>query len=321
MNTQSKSRGKVEDDKQINAAQQKPVNLGSSIFNSGFQNSNAAGVNPFAPKQQVDGVQKPASLFGASAARAPASLQTQAADLPATFADKARLATSDQIDKSLKETQPTSALVPWPPQIQMPEPYPLYHLDADYETLDPTPKNPLLSSTYVPKIDNEADTSSDSKGEIEEAFESSIDRTFQRFAERLAQNPEQVLRYEFAAQPLLYSATDPVGRLFSHGAAPNTNARVQTATRGTTGGIPPCTYCGRGRVFELQLVPHAITELEVEEEGLDGMDWGTIIVGVCKEDCREDNVKGASERPWSWREEWVGVQWEELGEVGKTSSK
>lgn len=56
-------------------------------------------------------------------------------------------------------------------------------------------------------------------------------------------------------------------------------------------------------MFELQLVPQAIAELEVEEVGLEGMEWGTVVLAVCEKDC------GGEE--WCWKEEWVGVQWEE----------
>lgn len=62
-------------------------------------------------------------------------------------------------------------------------------------------------------------------------------------------------------------------------------------------------------MFELQLTPHAITELEVDEMGMEGMEWGTVIVGVCGKDC-VPNATGDGEV--GYLEEWVGVQWEEL---------
>ena len=141
-----------------------------------------------------------------------------------------------------------------------------------------------------------------------------MDKTFQRFADRLSQNPEQVLRYEFAGQPLLYSKTDAVGKLL----APAIEGKVRTVAspNGASGGlmIPRCTSCGAGRVFEMQLTPHAITELEAEEMSIDGMDWGTVIVGACSEDCQEkDKAKGDV----GYVEEWVGVQWEEMTDYKK----
>ena len=161
------------------------------------------------------------------------------------------------------------------------------------------------------------------KDDEKDAFESTIDKTFQRFADRLAQNPEQVLRYEFGGGPLLYSKDDTVGRVFSHQQAPsasNENKKITTTTIAHSSGgngiggvvnrLPRCPNCSSPRVFELQLVPHAIAELEVEEEGLEGMEWGTVILGVCERDCAERGVQGGE---WGWVEEWVGVQWEEVG--------
>lgn len=135
-------------------------------------------------------------------------------------------------------------------------------------------------------------------GTDKDTYESTHDTTFQRFATRLAHNPLQTLRYEFDGSPLLYSKTDAVGKLF--GASPST----------TGAKIPRCETCGGKRVFELQLVPQAIAELEVDEDGLEGMEWGTIMLGVCAGDCADE---GAG---WAWREEWVGVQWEETGGGG-----
>ena len=62
-------------------------------------------------------------------------------------------------------------------------------------------------------------------------------------------------------------------------------------------------------------MPEAIAELEVEEEGLEGMEWGTIILGVCEKDCGET---GAEAGEVGWVEEWVGVQWEEDAKPGKS---
>jgi pre-rRNA-processing protein TSR4 len=74
--------------------------------------------------------------------------------------------------------------------------------------------------------------------------------------------------------------------------------------------MPRCSNCGTERAFELQLVPQAIAELEVDEEGLDGMEWGTVVVGVCANDCVPNCVKEAEV---GWVEEWAGAQWEEKG--------
>lgn len=128
-----------------------------------------------------------------------------------------------------------------------------------------------------------------------DTFESSLDKTFLKFSERLAQNPDQVLRYEWRGSPLLYSGTDPVGKQLLE-----INEKTKVAA-----GIPRCETCGAERVFEMQLVPGAISVLEEDELNLEeGMEWGTIIVGVCERNCGETGGI-------VFREEWCGVQWEE----------
>ncbi|KGQ10691.1 putative 20S rRNA accumulation protein 4 [Beauveria bassiana D1-5] len=119
-----------------------------------------------------------------------------------------------------------------------------------------------------------------------------MDMTFQKFADRLAQNPEQVIRYEFGGTPLLCSKTDAVGQMVTKAA------------------MPRCGGCGGKRTFEVQLTPHAITELESEDLSLEGMEWGTVIVGVCERDCVPGYLE--DEEP-GYLEEWAGVQWEEAG--------
>ena len=139
-----------------------------------------------------------------------------------------------------------------------------------------------------------------------DAFESIMDKTFQKFADKIGQNPEQVLRYEFGGQPLLYSKDDGVGRLL-HTA--QVGGKVQTIGGRVGSRVPRCQNCGAERVFEVQLTPHAITELEADEMALEGMEWGTIILMVCGKDCVQKAVK---EREMGYVEEWVGVQWEEV---------
>ena len=156
-------------------------------------------------------------------------------------------------------------------------------------------------------MDIDEGAGSASQKEEKDAYEDVIDKTFQKFADRLAQNPDQVIRYEFEGQPLLYSKSDAVGRLLSGGGKENVQVRTSS---GSASRMSRCANCGAGRVFEVQLTPHAIMELEREESGLDGMEWGTIIVGVCEKDCQQKGVSSGV----GYVEEWVGVQWEELGD-------
>ena len=157
-------------------------------------------------------------------------------------------------------------------------------------------------------IDNsEEDGGASGGAELKDALESQLDKAFIKFSTRLAHNPEQILRYEFRGTPLLYSHNDAVGKRFHDASKAPAAARVTTVKNAAASNMPRCEYCGSERVFELQLVPHAISVLEEGREGMDaGMEWGTIILGVCNKDCapQEAGVTG-------WREEWAGVQWEE----------
>lgn len=98
-----------------------------------------------------------------------------------------------------------------------------------------------------------------------------------------------------------------MGKALAHAAENGSDTKVKVA--GGKGGIPRCGNCGAERVFEVQLTPHAITELEAEEMSLDGMEWGTIVVGVCGKDCKP---AGVQEGEVGYVEEWAGVQWEEV---------
>ncbi|KOS17483.1 putative 20S rRNA accumulation protein 4 [Escovopsis weberi] len=215
------------------------------------------------------------------AAAAAAAAKTPEAALSKTFAETLAIGTTP--------AGPLPPPEPWP-ETSAQAPYPtLYLADADYETLDDDEDD---AAGKLPANVQMADADAPEPSALDrEAFESSMDATFQKFADRLAQNPEQVIRYEFAGAPLLYSKTDAVGEML--------------ARRGMT----RCAGCGGARTFEVQLTPNAIAELEADDVGLDGMEWGTVIVGVCEADCVP---RGAGEGKAGYLEEWVGVQWEEL---------
>ena len=197
---------------------------------------------------------------------------------------------SDQVDASI--TMTSSALSS--------SSFPFYYLDAEREIVEPLPHLATRSTEGRFSVEMGEETDSVVE-ESRKSYESIVDKTFQRFADRLAQNPMQVLRYEFKGTPLLYSNEDGVGKLLS---------RRHTNSHGlgpSNPGIPRCTQCGIERVFELQLTPHAITEMERDEEGSNGMEWGTIILAVCMADCQPTADYGQV----TYVEEWVGVQWEE----------
>lgn len=280
--------------------------LGASIFGKNPLTSNnlSANANPFSSSAPFNPF---AQQSTAAAEQPPTKTTTPAPTSPATlsetFADKIRLS-SPEPQSAKAPPKAAGPPKPWPPHSAFPSPYPHYYLDAEYETLSrpSTPEIPTNATVESVEDDsNKAGSSSDPK----DTFESDLDKAFIRFSTRLSHNPEQVLRYEFRGSPLLYSHGDQVGKLF-HGADNSGNSKINTTA--SNGRIPRCESCGSARVFEFQLVPHAITVLEESGEGisLDGMEWGTIILGVCGRDCGAEEVGTIA-----WREEWTGVQWEE----------
>ncbi len=282
-------------DKSSGQASTKPVvNQGETLF--GVKSPTPAQANPFASKSSAPPQANPfSSARPSSEPSLPNRKSPTDDDLPETFAEKARI------------SNPTTVSSTTTPEVWSEDasPYPSYYIDAGKEYLEAEP-------TTVPsnaRLDTEGGNSS--AADEKAVFESSMDKTFQQFADRLAQNPEQILRYEFAGQSLLYTKTDAVSKMLS----PSTDPKIQTSL--SKAGlvllsalqIPRCSSCGAARAIEMQLTPHAITELEAEEVTTDGMEWGTVIVATCSADCvPQGQVVGEV----GYLEEWVGVQWEEV---------
>jgi pre-rRNA-processing protein TSR4 len=284
-------------------------NLGTALFGgSNPAASTANGANPFSMSSSTSGqspnpfstsspsgqaVTNPFSSLGGSSSLAALSPQKPSEEPPsASFADKLKIGT-DSTTSSVKKPSPQES---WPDPSTFPPPFPSFYLDAYPEELEKEPAADISAKVgQSSKIQYDTEDSGGASSSKDD-FESTMDKTFQRFSDRIAQNPEQVLRYEFKGEPLLYSGNDDVASRFvvPHGKA------------GAPRGIPRCEHCGSQRVFELQLVPGLIYEVEKDEDlGLDeGMEWGSIIVGTCVNNCGDAGEV-------SFREEWVGVQWEE----------
>ncbi|KAI1346487.1 programmed cell death protein 2 [Xylaria sp. FL0043] len=294
-----------------------PSNLGETLF--GAQKlGGASGANPFAAPTS-GGASAPSNPFASSSNPFSAPQPSMEKERPKAAEPESESQTRKDVENlpktfaetlSLNNTQPNTPQTPpepWPPESSQPKPYPISYLsEAEYETLDPTPP-PVPQATMKMDVEDNSGSSGGSK-EDKEVFESTMDAAFQRFADRLAQNPEQSIRYEFGGVPLLYSKTDAVGKALAPSQPEGVGVNVTSG--GGVKGMPRCPNCGGPRTFEVQLCPHAITELEAEELSLEGMDWGTVIVGVCERDCQ---ARGVEEGQVGYLEEWAGVQWEEIG--------
>lgn len=275
------------------------TNIGETLF--GVKSPSTSSTNPFATEASGNTISTN-PFAAASSILEPRANSIPIETLPQTFAQKASISAQTPSEPVAPRTTE-----PWPAHSAFTAPFRSYHIDADSEFLESEPME-IPSNARVGGGTLEGEGGDTNEKTL---FESSMDKTFQRFADRLAQNPEQVLRYEFGGHPLLYSKTDAVGKLLAT-EQENSNTKVKvssSSSSATPTNIPRCTNCGASRVFELQLTPHAILELEAEDMSIDGMDWGTIIIGVCSADCQQGDVPDGAV---GYLEEWVGVQWEEL---------
>ncbi|OQD76114.1 hypothetical protein PENDEC_c005G00630 [Penicillium decumbens] len=287
------------------------TDLGASLFGAtSLTSSVSASSNPFSNPFSSNPGSAPADTNPFATPKpattpAPSTISTNA--LAESFADKVRISSPGPANTSAAtKPKPESApQAPWPAQSDFPAPYTNFYLDAEYETMS-RPSTPTIpENVTMEPMDEEGQSSG--TADLKDTFESELDKAFMKFSTRLSHNPEQVLRYEYRGTPLLYSYADQVGKRLH----PVHSAGHVTTTGG--GNMPPCEYCGSGRVFELQLVPHAISVLEEGRpgvglgEGEAGMEWGTIILGVCSKDCGPETIGQVG-----WREEWAGVQWEDM---------
>ncbi|KAJ2488839.1 hypothetical protein IWW37_004467 [Coemansia sp. RSA 2050] len=116
------------------------------------------------------------------------------------------------------------------------------------------------------------------------------DAAFERFTSIVGQNPEQVMRYQFGGQPLLYTMQDSTARKLlsttrtAHSMASGPNhgedddsgdddddseddgvSTRQRMRRYSTADLPKCPRCNGKRVFECQLMPALLTVLPLSD--------------------------------------------------------
>ena len=113
------------------------------------------------------------------------------------------------------------------------------------------------------------------------------DDVFQKFQEVVSYNPGQVLRYDLGGLPLYYAKTPKEFEDLVAKPAYNPSSR---------------------RVFEMQLMPKMILDLEEEVSLTDGMDWGTIMVYT---DIK-NYIPKFDENQVGYVQEVVKVQWEPI---------
>jgi pre-rRNA-processing protein TSR4 len=87
------------------------------------------------------------------------------------------------------------------------------------------------------------------------------DRYFKRFMRVVGRRPDQVMRYARHSQPL----------------RPSDHVKLASD-------IPNCEMCGGKRSFELQLMPHLLSLMDVDSLKA-SIDWATVCVYTCAASC------------------------------------
>ncbi|CAO3586806.1 unnamed protein product [Absidia cylindrospora] len=120
-----------------------------------------------------------------------------------------------------------------------------------------------------------------------------VDKQFKKFMDRVKCEPSQCIRYEWSGSPLLYH---------------------QELEGKRQGG--PCSACGGPRVYEMQLMPNVLSTLPTSEYATNqqqqskatssgtaaskldslniGMEFGTVLIYVCKNDCHPGDTHDAT---------------------------
>jgi len=178
----------------IEASVPKPaMNLGETLFGTKPASSSTS-ANTFSSNSGMAAPSNPFSTSLSSASNNPfvaADLPTselgakspqpsEPTDLPKTSSSALSLNNTSQFG-------PPPLPEPWPEDSEFPLAYPLYYLvDANYEILD------KIEGPHIPTqtMDLDEDPGRSNQREDKDVYESTIDKTFQKFADRLAQNPE-----------------------------------------------------------------------------------------------------------------------------------
>ncbi|KAI1319158.1 hypothetical protein EDD11_004801 [Mortierella claussenii] len=276
--------------------------------------------NPFATHSSAPNPCAPPTGFGVgSLASAPA---------PKSFADVTSVhvpqeeSSSESDDEEAPENQDITSRE-WPEKLPSFDPYYLYITEEVLE--DSAALDDEISQRYshflaleecVSKSDDDEECNGKSttatwSGETYEkaALPKGVDKAFQKFTERVQAWPDQCVRYDFPGSPLLFSYSDRTAQTLL---PPHTTVHSKH-TRPSPHRIPRCPDCKGPRGFEFQLMPNLLSLLDVtsprylseeerksvkERKGAQvfdtGMEWGTILVYSCAEDCFGRNKAGVA---------------------------
>ncbi|RHZ81921.1 hypothetical protein Glove_116g54 [Diversispora epigaea] len=158
--------------------------------------------------------------------------------------------------------------------------------DKDEETIDEcdSSEKDKYSKALVPVGD-----------EIYENTKVGVDKAFLKFQKKLERDPDQVLRYA----RLDYQNENNPSPLW-----------VSDTGKSMPEDISHCLYCNQEKTFEFQILSTLINYLNIDNTQKESLDWGTILVYSCKDNCHVKDMYYIEE--FIWRQDFSedGVNWE-----------
>jgi pre-rRNA-processing protein TSR4 len=130
--------------------------------------------------------------------------------------------------------------------------------------------------------------------EVYENTNVDVDKTFLKFQKRIDLYPKQILRYN----RLEYESKKNPEPLW-----------VSDIEKPTAQDITPCPYCGQERTLEFQILSTLLNYLEVDHLQEGSLDWGTLLVYSCKDNCHVENMCYINEILWRQSFSEDGLNW------------
>lgn len=116
--------------------------------------------------------------------------------------------------------------------------------------------------------------------EAEEDTQVAVDDTFLQFQLRIQLYPDQVVRYDRVEYDM--PQREPLW--------------VQANYKPES--IPDCDHCHGPRTFEFQILSTLLNYIGVNHVAVDSLDWGSLFVYTCKQNCNIENDVFAEEVLW-----------------------
>lgn len=159
--------------------------------------------------------------------------------------------------------------------------FPEWELVTEPEVIpakDELQESPSLDQENIASLNSGLEDSELESMALHETLDSKV---FQKFKQRIANEPQQVLRYCRGGSPLWVTAEH----------VPREEE------------VPECT-CGAKRLFEFQIMPQLLNHLKVDSTDA-SIDWGTVAIYTCAESCDQGNKYSPE---FIWKQDFSGDQ-------------